>query len=225
MCIRDSGYAMLHGGAHDAAIDSCHPDAFLDSPTFVYRPDNGAMFLTNVGKVPGTNGDVRSLVLGNVEPNPGSPRKRMGFMNCADTVVAPAWHPFVTIDAPFPAVAETVTPQPDAWLYTPRSWTPGGIPFQRVESETGSRAAWLLRTGTALKVPVPAGAAVTEIFAQAVRDGATLAVGPPTGATRHQLDAGMWMRIGPSRPQLNKTLHLTAEGALLVAAVRFLRDG
>ncbi|MET4701497.1 hypothetical protein ABIE65_004544 [Constrictibacter sp. MBR-5] len=221
--VRIHGYALLHGGAHDALIDTSHPDSFPNVPTFVYRPDNGAMFLTGIGKVPGSNGDVRSLVLGNVEPDPTSTRKRMGFANCADTVVAPGWHPFVTVDAPFPGPAETATPQPDAWLYSPRTWAAGGIPFRRVEDETGSRAAWLLRAGAPLEVPVPGAAAAAAVFARSAKDGARLVAGAHGGETRHPLDAAAWTRVDLGPLEAGDTLRLSAEGSLLVAAVRFLR--
>ena len=50
-----------------------------------------------------------------------------------------------------------------------------------------------------------------------------LVAGSHGGATRHPVDAADWTRVdlGPLEP--GGTLRLSAEGSLLVAAVRFLR--
>lgn len=220
--VRIHGYAMLHGGAHDALIDGSHPDAFLDSPTFVYRPDYGAMLLTNIGKVPGSNRDVRSIALGNVEFNAGPPRKRMGFANCAASVPAPDWHPFVTVDGPFPAVADAGLPVPAAWLYSPRTWTAPGIPFRRVDDATGMRAAWLLSAEKTLAPPAPNAPARAEIHARSAGGDAEVVI----GGIRHTVGAGpRWTRIDAGTVRPGTPFRLSADGVVLVAAVRFLRDG
>ena len=96
--VRIHGYGVMHGGTYGANIMGGHVDPFVNCPTFVNWSQSGSMIIAGVLKNPGTNGDVRSLCLGNRVGNAPNYSRGMVFVGCSTSLlpVDPA-HPHVHI--------------------------------------------------------------------------------------------------------------------------------
>ena len=90
----------MHGGTYGANYGGGHVDPYLNCPAFVNLSQSGSMVIANVLKKPGTNGDVRSLCLGNKVGNSPNYSRGMVFVGCSTSLlpVEPA-HPHVRIVA------------------------------------------------------------------------------------------------------------------------------
>ena len=204
--VRVHGYGLMHGGAHDATIVGGHPDPFRDCPAFVYRAEHGSMYIAAVGKVPGSNGDVRSRVLGNIYRRP-SPARRMAFAACSPFVAADPAHPFVA------SVEDRAT------RLEPGSHVAVGLPFNLITGPPGGPvriAAWLLRPGAAFRVPAAGDARRVKILARSVGDAATLRVG--SGRTMTQLSLwAPWTEQDLVVPESG--VEITSDGPALIARI------
>lgn len=96
--VRIHGYGVMHGGTYGANYGGGHVDPYLNCPAFVNWSQSGSMVIANVLKNPGTNGDVRSLCLGNKVGNSPNYSRGMVFVGCSTSLlpVEPA-HPHVRV--------------------------------------------------------------------------------------------------------------------------------
>ena len=215
--VRVHGYGVMHGGAHDATIVGGHPDAFRDCPSFVYRAENGSMYLAAIGKVPGSNGDVRSRVLGNVYKRATAPVRQMAFSACSPSVVADPVHPFVTGLGATPA-------QRSGW--SPRNHAAVGVPFTIVAGPPGGPErlpAWLLRPGTPLLLPSPSvqEAGQPVMLARAVEGPTALRVRRGSASLDIPVNDAWSSTVLPAMPSPAADIEIAADRPALVASLTF----
>src|SRR5690606_36320910 len=108
---------------------------------------------------------------------------------------APAWHAFVTVEAPFPVPADPDDPAPRTRLYTPRTWRLAGVPFRFAGDGGGARhgrAAWVVAAGREILLPAGAGTTRIEAFVR-LATGGRVRLG--SDATVETLPTPDWSRI------------------------------
>ena len=96
--VRIHGYGPIAQTAVAVQMQGIHVVPSINCPAFVYRPERSDFTIMGCGSPTGADGDVRSMVLGNVSPASGQLGGRMRFKGCSPKLMARPGTPFVEVD-------------------------------------------------------------------------------------------------------------------------------